>query len=98
RRQEFLRGPARGRRRLALRVGRLGRLGRGRGGLGLAVRLPLRSLGRLEQLGERALTHAGALSRHSVPPSQAPCTPRQRFPSDRTSEPTRPLPAPPRTG
>jgi hypothetical protein len=45
--------------------GRLVRLRRGRllGG-GFALLLPLRCLGGLEELGERALTHARALSRH----------------------------------
>jgi hypothetical protein len=46
------------------RLGRLGRRRRLRRGLLPALGLPLGGFGRTEELRERALTHAGALSRH----------------------------------
>ena len=60
--------------------------------------LPLRRLGRAEQLRERALTHAGAPTRHRAPPwrGRGTCRPPPR--SGRTSTPTGPSPAPPHSG
>ena len=62
-------------------------LGRGRQrlvGRLVVTLLALSGLGRTEQLGERALTHARALPRHAAPPSQARGRPRMRRRWDRT--------------
>ena len=42
-----------------------------------ALGLPLGGFGRAEELGERALTHARAVSRHRAPPSPGRGTPRR---------------------
>src|SRR5207302_4499982 len=69
------------------------RLGRRRLALGLA----LRSLRRPEELRERALTHAGAPTRHRAPPWRGRGTCPQPPRSGRTSTPTSPSPEPPHT-
>src|SRR5207248_1351108 len=81
----------RGRGRSTLRLGRTrGLLLLGGVPLGLGVLAALRRLGCTEELRERALTHAGALSRHGAPPWPGLGTSRPPRRSVRTRAPRTP--------